>query len=229
VSIVAGLDGCPGGWVQVIVAADGQGTSEVMVVPDIDSVISNVDSGRLAAVGIDIPIGLPDSGSRRCDIDARRMIGPRRSSVFPAPARGLLGAETYDEAVARSRALSGKGISRQTFAILPKIDEVDLLITPDRQRHLVEVHPEVSFTILAGGPMANHKATSQGRAERLAVLRRVFPDIDEHAAKRIRRTRPDDVIDAYVAAWSARRWLAKTHLQLGGEVDRNGIRMEMIA
>lgn len=179
-SIVAGLDGCPGGWVQVMVSADGQGKTQVMVVPDIAAVVSNVDSGRLAAVGIDIPIGLPDSGSRRCDIEARKMIGPRRNSVFPAPARGLLGSETYEEASARSRAISGKGISRQTFAILPRIHEVDLLMTPDRQRHLVEVHPEVCFTILAGGPMAHHKATNEGRAERLAALRRVFPDVDEH-------------------------------------------------
>jgi predicted RNase H-like nuclease len=229
VSIVAGLDGCPGGWVQVLVSADGQGKSEVMVIPDIASVVSNVDSGRLAAVGIDIPIGLPDSGSRRCDIEARRMIGPRRSSVFPAPARGLLGAETYEDAVARSRAISGKGISRQTFAILPRIHELDLQITQDRQRHFVEVHPEVCFTVLAGAPMENYKGTSQGRAERLAVLRRVFPDVDEHAAKRIRGTQPDDVLDAYAAAWSARRWLAQTHVQLGGDLDRNGIRMEMIA
>jgi predicted RNase H-like nuclease len=229
VSIVGGLDGCPGGWVQVIVSADGQGKSEVMVVPDIASVVSNVDSGRLAAVGIDIPIGLPDSGSRRCDIEARKMIGPRRSSVFPAPARSLLGAETYEEAVARSRAISGKGISRQTFAILPRIHELDLLITQDRQRHVVEVHPEACFTVLAGAPMASYKGTSQGRAERLAVLRRVFPDVDEHAAKRIRGAQPDDVLDAYAAAWSARRWLAKTHIQLGGDLDRNGIRMEMIA
>ncbi len=228
-SIVAGLDGCPGGWVQVMVSADGQGKTQVMVVPDIAAVVSNVDSGRLAAVGIDIPIGLPDSGSRRCDIEARKMIGPRRNSVFPAPARGLLGSETYEEASARSRAISGKGISRQTFAILPRIHEVDLLMTPDRQRHLVEVHPEVCFTILAGGPMAHHKATNEGRAERLAALRRVFPDVDEHAVRRIRRTQPDDVLDAYAAAWSARRWLARTHVQLGGTTDGRGLRMEMIA
>jgi len=52
---------------------------------------------------------------------------------------------------------------------------------------------------------------------------------DEHAEKRIAGTQPDDVLDAFVAAWSALRWLAKTHIQLGGELDRNGIRMEMIA
>jgi len=210
-------------------SSESQSKTQVMVMPDIAAVISNVDSGRVAAAGIDIPIGLPDSGSRQCDIEARKMIGDRRSSVFPAPARGLLGAETYEDAADRSRAISGKGISRQAFAILPKIREVDLVMTSDRQRHLVEVHPELCFTVLAGVPMAHHKSTPEGRSERLAALRSVFPDVDDHATIRVPATRPDDVLDAFVAAWSALRWLTKTHVQLGGDVDRNGIRMEMIA
>jgi hypothetical protein len=37
------------------------------------------------------------------------------------------------------------------------------------------------------------------------------------------------MLDAFVAAWSARRWLVRTHIQLGGDVDRRGLRMEMIA
>lgn len=175
--IVVGLDGCHAGWVQVITSSDGQGKTQVIVVPDIAAVISNLDSGRVATAAIDIPIGLPDSGSRRCDIEARKMIGDRRSSVFPAPARGLLGAETYEDAATRSRDISGNGISKQAFAILPKIREVDFVMTPERQQHLVEVHPEVSFTVLAGAPMAHHKSNPQGPAERLAALRRVFPDV----------------------------------------------------
>src|SRR5271166_1460230 len=147
-------------------------------VPDLRGVISGVESGELAAVGIDIPIGLPDSGSRRCDLEARKMIGSRRSSVFPAPARAVLGAASYEEALARSRAVTGRGLSRQTFGILPKIAEVDRLMTPERQSHLVEVHPEVGFSVLSGHPMSRHKATPEGHAERLAALRRLFPDVD---------------------------------------------------
>ena len=96
-------------------------------------------------------------------------------------------------------------------------------MTPERQEHLVEVHPEVCFTVLAGAPMAHHKSKPEGRAERLAALRRVFHDVDVHAEKRIAGTQPDDVLDAFVAAWSASRWLTKTHIQLGGDVDSRGL------
>ena len=41
--------------------------------------------------------------------------------------------------------------------------------------------------------------------------------------------KPDDVIDAFVGAWTARRYLAGAHVRLGGELDETGLRMEMIA
>ena len=226
---VAGIDGCSGGWVVVTAPADNQGGTSVERVTDLTTVIHRLDSGDLAAVGIDIPIGLPDTGSRRCDVEARKMIGPRRSSVFPAPIRPVLGAETYEGALAKCRGVSEKGLSRQGFAILPKIAEVDRLMTPDRQRNLVEVHPEVCFTVLAGRPMSHHKATPEGRAERLAVLRGVFSDIDALAVPRLLGTQPDDILDAFVAVWTAQRWFARTHLRLGGDLDARGLRMEMIA
>jgi predicted RNase H-like nuclease len=226
---VAGVDGCRGGWVVVTVTLEGDGRSTVERLSDLGSVISRLDGGELAAVGIDIPIGLPERGPRRCDVDARRMIGPRRSSVFPAPVRGVLGATTYEDAVARCRARSGKAVSRQAFGILPKVDEVDRLVTPKRQRHLVEVHPEVSFTALAGRPMAHNKRRPEGRAERLGALRAVFPAVDAIAGARITGTSPDDILDAFVVAWSAWRWSAGSHIRLGGDIDRRGLRMEIVA
>ena len=102
-------------------------------------------------------------------------------------------------------------------------------MTPERQSHLVEVHPEVCFTALAGASMSHHKATPEGREERLAALRRVFPDVDAGLARRPSGTQPDDILDAYVAAWTARRWLDGTHLRPGGDLDSRGLRMEMIA
>jgi len=229
--MVAGVDGCRGGWVMVTIPASEAGRDVISVerVLDLKQVMALLDSGELQAVAVDIPIGLPERGSRRCDIEARKMIGGRRSSVFPSPVRGVLGATSYAEANACSRALSGKGISRQAFAILPKIHEADLLVTPERQHQVVEVHPEVCFTVLTGAPMVHHKATAEGRAERLAALRNVYPDVEALAAKPMVRVGPEDILDASVAAWSARRWLAGTHLQLGGDTDARGLRMELIA
>ena len=226
---VAGLDGCRGGWVMVSAPLDlGPGCS-VEVVADLDVVVSALEAGDLAVAGIDVPIGLPEAGPRRCDVDARSMLGPRRSSVFPAPLRGLLGAAAYDDAAARCRALSGKGLCRQSFGILAKVREVDLLMTPRRQRSLVEVHPEVSFAVLSGEPMAYYKKTPTGRAERLDALRAAFPDIDVHDGAPISGAGTDDVLDAFVTAWSARRWWARDCLRLGGERDGRGLRMEIIA
>jgi predicted RNase H-like nuclease len=226
---VAGLDGCPAGWASVTMSVAGTGKSGVSVVTDLDCLMRGLDSGHLVAAGIDIPIGLPTSGSRRCDIEARKLIGPRRSSVFPAPMRAVLPAESYEDAAARSKAASGKSLSMQTFMILPKIREVDGLITPQRQRSFVEVHPEVSFTVMAGRPMAFPKRTSEGHNQRLAVLRKVFIDIDDHLVRKIRGASDDDVLDAFVAAWTARRYATGTHIQLGGDLDERGLRMEMIA
>jgi predicted RNase H-like nuclease len=214
----------------VTVLVDDPASTQIDVVTDLGRVFDALDSGELASAAIDIPIGLPETGARSCDLEARKLIGARRNSVFPAPARGLLGAPTYEVAASRSRALQSKGISKQAFAIMPKIAEVDALMTPERQVRLVEMHPEVSFTELAGAPMTHHKRDSAGRAERLAALRAVFPDVERRAAARIAHVRPDDVIDAYLGAWSARRWLERRHRCLGGlERDARGLRMEMIA
>lgn len=226
---VAGVDGCRGGWVVVTVTLEGDGTSTVERLPDLGSVISRLDGGELAAVGIDIPIGLPETGPRRCDVEARRMIGPRRSSVFPAPVRGVLGAATYEDAVGRCRARSGKATSRQAFGILPKVAEVDRVMSPDRQGRIVEVHPEVSLAVLAGRTMAYPKRRPEGRAERLAALGRAFPDVADHAGVRIVGTGPDDVLDAFAVAWTARRYARGGHVQLGGQRDSRGLRMEIIA
>ncbi len=229
---VAGLDGCRGGWVMVVAVVDGGGGATVERVErilELEALAARLEAGELGAVGIDIPIGLPPTGRRRCDVEARRMVGPRRSSVFPAPVRGVLGATTHADATRRSRAVSGTGLSRQAFSLLPKVREADGFVTPQRQRHVFEVHPEVSFTAIAGRPMAHYKKTPAGRAERLETLRQVFGDSAVHARWRIGGTSPDDVLDAFAVAWSAGRRLTETHLQLGGELDERGLRMEIVA
>ena len=67
-----------------------------------------------------------------------------------------------------------------------------------------EVHPEVSFSLLAGAPILASKATWAGLEARRAVLATagiVVPaDLGDAG-----RAGPDDVLDAAVVAWSARR------------------------
>ena len=83
-----------------------------------------------------------------------------------------------------SRRVCGRGISKQLFNILEKIRDVDRLQSPRLQARLFEMHPELSFTMLAGAPMRSNKRTAAGRAERLAALRSTFGDGDPHRSSR---------------------------------------------
>ena len=227
--MVGGMDGCAGGWVLVTAPAESQGETAVRVVPDLEPVVSMVKSDQLAAVGIDIPIGLSDSHPRACDVEARTKLGPRASSVFPAPVRAVICATTYEEAAALSVAACGKSLSKQLFNILAKIAAVDSVISPDLQQSVFVVHPEVCFLAMAGRPMARYKRTPEGRDERLELLRNEISDVDRGLSSRPAKCSVDDVLDAYAAAWTARRRLAGTSVRFGGDLDARGLRMEMIA
>jgi predicted RNase H-like nuclease len=227
--MVAGLDGCRGGWVVAAVPLQRRGPSTVSVVPDLHPVVAAVEDGRLAAVAVDIPIGLPLQGPRAADVLARSRLGPRRSSVFPAPARAVLGAADHDEACARSRAVCGKGISKQLYNILPKIAQADEVLSPLLQEQIVEMCPELSFAMLTGSPLAHSKSTPAGREERRDALARMFDDAGGHAECPPPGARADDVLDAFAGAWTARRFATGAHVRFGGELDARGLRMEVIA
>jgi predicted RNase H-like nuclease len=80
-------------------------------------------------------------------------------------------------------------------------------VTPDCQKWAFEVHPEVCFWALNHhSPMKHNKKTREGAAERIAVLRPVFPDIERHLANRPTRVGADDLLDAGAAAWTALKW-----------------------
>jgi len=142
-----------------------------------------------------VPIGLPTTAKRRrADIEARKVVGPRRSSVFFTPSRAALEALTYSEARAIAPSTSAQG-----WALKTAILDVDRL----RQPRVREVHPEVSFAVLKGTPLAFGKRTWNGHRERLRLLRRAGITIPEHLDAGI--VPGDDVLDAAVAAWTATR------------------------
>jgi predicted RNase H-like nuclease len=186
--IVAGVDAWKGKWIAVLLG-DGAFASS-FVGPDFASIHARL-SGT-AAIGVDIPIG---EGPRAADAEARRFVGPRRSSVFPTPIRSALAAETYELALEVSRAELGKGLSRQSYGLRRRILEVEQVALLDER--VLEVHPEVSFRALAGCELAP-KRTAEGLRQRLAALATVgiepAPPVN------------DDLLDAAVAAWSALRY-----------------------
>ena len=189
---VAGVDACRGGWVAVVLEC---GTfADTLFAPTFVGLLERLKD--VAAIGVDIPIGLPAAGGRAADAAARVFVGPRRSSVFPTPPRQALLAATYAEA----RALV-PSLSAQSFALRQKILEVEASVGDER---VFEVHPEVSFVALAGGSHLHHpKRTWNGRTERRRLLAQQGIDLpDEVAAD---QAAPDDVLDAAAAAWSAMR------------------------
>ena len=202
---------------------------EISVVPTFQDLLARTET--CAAVGVDIPIGLSDDSSRKADGEAREVLRPlRASSVFPAPVRAVLAATSYEEACALSFDAYGKKISKQTYAILPKIREADQAMRPDLQKRVVEVHPEVSFCALNDmDPLAHSKRSPAGAQERELLLANVFED--DLACKAVREgVWLEDFFDACAAAWTARRFALGKAERLPGkpQVDGRGLRMEIV-
>jgi predicted RNase H-like nuclease len=200
-----GVDGCRAGW---LFFRNDDGDLSFGVVEKLVELVEQAPTA--ARIFIDIPIGLEDRADRprACDVQARKLLGRRRgSSVFPAPIRAVLDEKDYATALRRSRTLTGKGLSRQAFAIVPKIREVDLLMqkNPRARRIVREVHPEVCFWALAGGVSMKHrKKRREGFVERINLLEKLLPGahaaameaLDAFQRKQVAR---DDIADALVA------------------------------
>ena len=192
-----GVDGHARGWVAVVI--DANSCVGAASFPTFAALLHAYDGAEL--IGVDIPIGLTDDGARAADRAARAFLQGQASSVFNAPARAVLQAESYAQANALSIRAAGKGLSRQSFALMPKIREVAACAS---DRRVYEVHPEVAFRILGDGRLAHGKKTWGGLRQRLQLLARdgiVLPaTLGSADAVGI-----DDVVDAAAAAWSARR------------------------
>jgi len=235
--LVAGVDGCKNGWLVVVVQwYHGAELGRAQVVATFQQVINITSSCH--AVAVDMPIGLPDRiarGGRAADREARRLLhASRRSSVFPVPPRAVLDAGSFQDAVkvAQKSSDSGSGISRQTYAILPKIREVDAVLTPELQERVVEVHPELSFRAINDEtPLNFSKKSARGMLSRLALLRVAgLTEVFEQSCVFVGGNAAyDDVLDACAVAWTARRVAQKMAFRIPDppEIDSRGLRMEM--
>jgi predicted RNase H-like nuclease len=204
-TVLAGVDGCPAGWV-VVLEDLASGALSLRVAREFAGVLAL--EPRPTLVAIDIPIGLPERGARPSDRAARALLGPGATSrVFPAPPHGVLASRSYDEANRLRRELEGKGLSRQTYGILAKIREVDDALALGPRTGVYEVHPELSFRAMAGAARGlAAKKTAEGRDARVRLVLLHFPSLDPRVlAERPARVRADDLLDAFAALWSARR------------------------
>jgi len=228
--VVSGVDGCKRGWICVSLDLS-TGEISARVFEDAESLFAGVS---FSVMGIDIPIGIPDVDPRTCDQAARKLLGPRGASVFPVPVRAALEATSYDAACEASEKQCGRRLPQQSYAILPKIREVDTALRASAalQERVFEVHPELSFRQWNGGqPMAHPKRSGFGFLERLELVRGEFGN----AADRIREEFPlaavadDDILDAIAVLWTARRISEGTAMTVPAEpVERDGRGLPMV-
>lgn len=229
-AIVAGADGSPGGWIGILL---DRRTRRVTPLLCRSSEELLTIQPRPVVLAIDIPIGLPDAGDRDCDRIARTLLGPRRSSVFPAPIRPSLAAVTQQGADAISRSIVGRGVGAQAWALYRRVLSLDRLIGPDEQTRCVEVHPELSFLALNGDrPLPDSKHSPEGIATRRALISAAFgPEAFPSVRQAItpKDATDDDLLDAMAACWTANRIAEGIAHRIPDNppTDSRGLRMEM--
>ena len=204
--LVIGVDGCKGGWVAA--ALGDSNTVSVTVHKKFADLLSAADGASW--IGVDIPIGLPADGVREADRLARIVLLPtgRANSVFITPPREALEADTHAQGSAICKRLTGVGMSQQAYALRKKIFEVAPLAAEDPR--IFEVHPEVSFFELTREfdppVLLPSKKTWHGMWARWNALQ----DADVVVPTALGAgglSACDDVLDAAVAARTARRKL----------------------
>lgn len=215
---VLGLDASRIGWAGVV--WDGshvEGVTGTSVAEVMTAVTRQF--GTIAVLAIDIPIGLPDTTSRRADAEARARIGKRASSVFTTPVRAAVTAATYPAASDANFNATGKRISKQAYALRAKVLEVDAFVTQTTVR-VVEVHPEVCFAEMNGAPLPWAKKNWSGMDLRRRLLTQQGLELPADLGRLGEVTAVDDVLDAAAAAWSAMRVALGTAYSLPDPPER---------
>jgi predicted RNase H-like nuclease len=219
---VAGVDGCPAGWIAVYRWPGTDRPPEAKVHARFTEILA--DGNDPAVVGVDMPIGLPDRsgpGGRGPERLVRAFLGERQSSVFTVPSRAAVeaGIGLPDDAgyaaacrIAAETSEPPRRVSKQCFYLFPKIREIDALFgEQDLAGRVFEVHPEVAFWRLNGEramPLpkkVKSRPNPPGLAERVDLLVRHGLPRALLEGPRPRGVGPDDLLDAAVVSLIAER------------------------
>ena len=212
---VIGVDACRRGWVAVSLEVSPLAHREPHLVGlrmdgALASVLDQADRVPARIVGIDMPLGLLESGWREADRVARGLLGPRRSSVFAIPPRAVWAQMSYPAANQLCRELTGQGFSVQAWGLRAKLLEANQY-REACEHPMYEVHPELAFGAMAGAPLGYSKHTAAGRELRRELLARagiVLPASSSGnvpGSWRTGSTPVTDTLDAAAVAWSAAR------------------------
>jgi predicted RNase H-like nuclease len=221
--VVAGVDGCRAGWVMAELAA---GAITVGFEATFAAVMDRCGEIDSEVIAVDIPIGFAADGVRPAESEARRRLGARRSSLFPTPAHAVLKAADWNQALTINRAVTGKGLSKQSFNLLAKSREVRAAVEPG-DRRIVEAHPESSFTAMAGRPLEPKKSPT-GRRQRRSLIAHHVGRVDTTAVDGRIGVGLDDILDACAVGWTAWRVAQGRAETLGSGHDPDGFSLALI-
>ncbi len=224
-SIVGAVTPCRPGW--LVVSAKVHAATFAPEQPRVYKTFAHTLDERpsFAVLAVSAPIGYADEvvrGGRTCDRMARRMLGPRGSTVRSAPTRST---------VAGDETSLGGPLDAVTRTLLPRYQEVAAEMAPFRQRTTYEVNPELSFYQLNGDtPLLHPKRSEAGRQERIDILARRVPGIEIIAKAQIDDVRPEQLLDVAAMLWTARRIFARSAMRIPTEPewDHEGLRMELV-
>lgn len=221
-AVIAGADGCSGGWLTIWNAEGGSFQAQIFLTPR--QIFEAVKPDFLA---VDVPIGLVDGGTRKCDREARSLLRGRSSCVFTPPSRANLGATSREEASLISKATCGKGVAAQHFGIYSYVREWDefLQSNVEARPSCYEVHPELIFTHLNGGVPLVTKHGAYGLSQRKALLIEEGA-YDPNLASRFSKVEAD-FLDATAAWWTSRRLSSGLALPVSSPIDYDATGLPM--
>ena len=197
---LAGIDGCPHGWIMVKSMAENY---TCQIYEHFREIIQ--DNPNLLRILVDMPIGLSTIDHRRnIDQHLRKNLDGRKSTVFNAPCRAAVYAQNPEQAKKENQIVEGKSLSIQSLSLCQKIREIDRYLNSD-EAHLdvFESHPEFCFKHLNTDceVIDQSKHTPLGRHMRLEILRQYDAKLPETFLTILKGTKrkhvkPDDIIDA---------------------------------
>ena len=224
-SLVAGVTPCRGGW--LVASAKLQGTIFAPEDPTrLETFVEVVDMRpAYSIIALNAPIGgleRAQMGGRRCDQEARSLLGRRAAAVKSAPVH-VESSEGTD--------LLPDHIDAISRTLLPRYQEVAREMAPFRQRTIYEVNTELSLFQLNGDvPMQWGKHSEKGMEERRAVLEAKIPGANRVIDAEVPGATPSHLLDAAAIMWTARRIFAKAgvRIPMDPEWDEQGLRMEIL-
>jgi predicted RNase H-like nuclease len=187
-----GIDRARNGWVVAALSGDD-------VHLDVVSSASALGAEDGEVVAIDIPLPpFPAGIGRRCEHEARRLLGARSATIFPTLPRWCYERPYDDVTRADARRRYGKAYSKQAWNLGPAIFDAEAARRPE----WVETHPELAFVTRNNGNPVRPKRSWDGVRDRLDVLARSGVEVPTGGFTL--PVRPDDVLDAVACAVVAR-------------------------